>query len=971
MARASCRPWCARAANERNGSAPRQLQQRTDQLPIRCHTTASLAPQSVARSDSCARSTFVVTAVHIGPSYYTRLVATVTVMALKQPGTEANETSVLAALSDVGSLRAALATSLNLTDLPPVLVTQPVYAPTLPPSVPPAPPPPPLSPYVEPRRVPACAARRCRIAVLTAEEKRTVQSLASASTTVVGAAAAGAVAVGGAAAVVPLAFAMQRLVLFTNVAGAPANPLLSGVAAEMRWTQGQFELLRLFGWGSSSAAKNASAGSTTRRRLKGKSSSGSDDGGAQKSARDSSDDGDGGDDDEMSETEAMREELVVPLADFAMMFPVLLVGHFAVLMCWKGYLRLLCGALCCCRRKPSKRRVASLPSERGNASHGAHPRVPFSLPRAAPSTAPAARVAPAGRHDRALGRSTRVAPDEPTSAPPSPPQPTSPTRDDSSTSLTSRSARSVRFSEKNGTLRIASAANEDTSMDSQSSDAKLGTRRRPASSCTAKNLRSMSSKELVESEAQRKSSDLAAEESSVAQKRYDLAEESSVVSVRPATLSKDTSSRRSRFASKTKMRRSTRKSLAYRRASIDASERASKEGIPKASKTGRAARIPLPEALVYPNLEVLMVNFFAGGLAQVFAATIVARAQGSLEDGALAALAVCGLIAIVAFFVHELLRMRRFVRCHSAALWTPSEPITHAYEVCNEPTPVRKSNGRPQRGVHNVASTTWRPQRGVHIVASTTWRALIPHNTPAPHPRSPSVTRAFCVRVLSARHQVDDPILRVLTACRICKPALRFRGELIPAPYAAFEPARTTRLLKRPFATWRHANGSDEWASLSTFWLKDVTAGYGQCREQTSSDIGPFSPCTCAKEPTAPSDVVCPCPPLGCYYVVTKVIAMGLTAFLIGFGSGGQRLPQQMPADACLTVTPDPLHLSSNPTAAIRRHTHTRCPRIPPHPSSLSVPTPRRCGRVWRDCRPGVQHPAGARAVLLPLRSPR
>jgi hypothetical protein len=65
----------------------------------------------------------------------------------------------------------------------------------------------------------------------------------------------------------------------------------------------------------------------------------------------------------------------------------------------------------------------------------------------------------------------------------------------------------------------------------------------------------------------------------------------------------------------------------------------------------------------------------------VCASTIVARADGSLEDGALAALAICGLLLVVAFYIHELLRVRRFFRQHSTALWRRSERIYHASDV--------------------------------------------------------------------------------------------------------------------------------------------------------------------------------------------------------------------------------------------------------------------------------------------------
>jgi hypothetical protein len=85
-----------------------------------------------------------------------------------------------------------------------------------------------------------CTSRACSTALLTPEQKEVVATTATATSAATTLVVGTAVATAGAAAAVPLAFALQKAVLFTNIGGAPANPMLSGVAENLQWTQGRF-----------------------------------------------------------------------------------------------------------------------------------------------------------------------------------------------------------------------------------------------------------------------------------------------------------------------------------------------------------------------------------------------------------------------------------------------------------------------------------------------------------------------------------------------------------------------------------------------------------------------------------------------------------------------------------------------------------------------------------------------------------
>jgi hypothetical protein len=90
---------------------------------------------------------------------------------------------------------------------------------------------------------------------------------------------------------------------------------------------------------------------------------------------------------------------------------------------------------------------------------------------------------------------------------------------------------------------------------------------------------------------------------------------------------------------------------------------------------GRTPVISLPGALVFPNLEIVVLNFFAGGLTEASASILSGAASGVVVDGGLIALAIGCLTAVVLFYCHELIRLRRFFLLHANSLWKPSPKI--------------------------------------------------------------------------------------------------------------------------------------------------------------------------------------------------------------------------------------------------------------------------------------------------------
>ena len=84
---------------------------------------------------------------------------------------------------------------------------------------------------------------------------------------------------------------------------------------------------------------------------------------------------------------------------------------------------------------------------------------------------------------------------------------------------------------------------------------------------------------------------------------------------------------------------------------------------------------PIPSALVYPNLEVVLLNFFAGGVCEASAACISCYIVGIVTDGNLIALAICSTVAVVAYMTHEFWRLVRFYRRYANELWVPSPKV--------------------------------------------------------------------------------------------------------------------------------------------------------------------------------------------------------------------------------------------------------------------------------------------------------
>lgn len=64
---------------------------------------------------------------------------------------------------------------------------------------------------------------------------------------------------------------------------------------------------------------------------------------------------------------------------------------------------------------------------------------------------------------------------------------------------------------------------------------------------------------------------------------------------------------------------------------------------------------PLPGILIFPNLEVVLINFFAGGITEAAAAVVSGAASGVVLDGATLAIAIICLCCVVLFYLHELM----------------------------------------------------------------------------------------------------------------------------------------------------------------------------------------------------------------------------------------------------------------------------------------------------------------------------
>ena len=112
---------------------------------------------------------------------------------------------------------------------------------------------------------------------------------------------------------------------------------------------------------------------------------------------------------------------------------------------------------------------------------------------------------------------------------------------------------------------------------------------------------------------------------------------------------------------------------------------------------------PLPSAFVFPNLEIVLVNFFAGGLTEAAASVLSAAAAGVVLGGGLVALAVLCLLAVIGFYAHEGVRLHRYFKRHDTALWEASEKVS-TIEAVDDPlmramTRIGRAPSKRLRGV--------------------------------------------------------------------------------------------------------------------------------------------------------------------------------------------------------------------------------------------------------------------------------
>ncbi len=169
--------------------------------------------------------------------------------------------------------------------------------------------------------------RACLVERLSEEQKATVKATFQASTALVSTVAATTVATTGVVAVVPLAFALQKSVILSNVGGSPAHPVLAGVGEQMQWVQGRFGL---FGFSSTAADTSNQSHSGARRRLDGATTSDqTEDGGSERGRVE----------------DELRNTLLTSLTDFLIFFPLLGGIHMLLLRYWPR----VCGR---CRRRP-------------------------------------------------------------------------------------------------------------------------------------------------------------------------------------------------------------------------------------------------------------------------------------------------------------------------------------------------------------------------------------------------------------------------------------------------------------------------------------------------------------------------------------------------------------------------------------------------------------------------------------------
>ena len=470
-------------------------------------------------------------------------------------------------------------------------------APCQPPSIPPAPPPPsppprpppsPPTPSLPPLLPPpvvsplnstenasqpsllagsTCSSRTCTAIKLSPEQKIAVESTVQATSAVIGVVGVSTAVALGAPAVMPMAFVLQKAVLFTNIGGVPASPVLAGVGEQMQWVQGRF--------GFFSSAGLRTPPSTGRRHLSpGPTRSDSATLTAATAAR------------RAEHAAAAREALLTTITDFALLFALSTVGHLLLLHLWQR-----------CSGQKRERRARTAQDEP----------VPTLLPDAAVLPPPAIESAS---------------------------YPTS----------NSMARRPARFCSKR--TRRRETAREAREAKQLAKD-RLATNGGVASSMAAAEA---------------------------------MASTATTNAIGPATLVKDLDNIVAPTANSGLSGNESAASAVT--AAADANKRVAKaEGERLRAAAAAASVKPLPDVLVFPNLEVLVWIFFSNGITETSAMVLAAALEGVVYDGEIILIASLCLVAQILFYSMEGYHLMCYYRHCGPMLWQATPPVSSIDEV--------------------------------------------------------------------------------------------------------------------------------------------------------------------------------------------------------------------------------------------------------------------------------------------------
>ena len=392
----------------------------------------------------------------------------------------------------------------------------------------------------------------------------------------------------GAPALLPVALVLQKAVIFTNIGGAPAHPILAGVGEQMQWVQGRFGLFNPY-------SKDAAS---RRRQLEEDSNSTFLAGALER----------------LEAEAAIREMLFTSLIDCALFLVPFAACHLVLLWSWRGCVL--------CRRR--RRRF----SQRGRVQLSSKPKR-FTSKRTLRKQV----------HDHAASILASSA----------------------AAALTA-AAQSV----------VTAAANVATGA-----MATLGLAPKQAE-------KSIQSTTLFQ-----RSHAAEAEDTDVVEAIINVAE-----NITGLDLDGDGDvgmaghhNQRVAAQKKAEEERARQKALAaeaksQKATAAAAAEAAAEEKAHHFQPTAADATVlHLPAALIFPNLEVILLVFFAGGITEAAAMTVSGFATGVVTDGDLFAIAIAALCFVLLFYTGEFYRLHRFSMRYGKALSVPSPPIKTIDEV--------------------------------------------------------------------------------------------------------------------------------------------------------------------------------------------------------------------------------------------------------------------------------------------------